>query len=134
MQGNKPILTFGEYELDSERRELRRSGEPVELQPTPLRLLLYLAEHRDRAVPTRELLDTLWPETVVADTSIAKALNQARRAVRDDGTAQRVIRTQRRLGYRFVAEVEERRRSRAAELSTDGRPFVGRGANGRIST
>jgi TolB-like protein len=105
VQDNPTILSFGEYELDFEHLELRRSGERVELQATPLRLLLYLAEHRERTVPARELLDTLWPDTVVTDTSISKALNQARQAVRDNGTAQRVIRTQKRHGYRFIAPV-----------------------------
>ena len=88
MLGHQTILTFGEYELDYERLELRRSGEPVELQSTPLRVLLYLAENRDRAVPKIELMDTIWPDAIVTDTSLANALNQARQALGDDGTAQ----------------------------------------------
>lgn len=99
-------LTFGEFELDAGRLELRRNGRPVELQPMPLRVLLYLAEHRDRTVPTRELLDKLWAGTIVTDTALANAVSQARQAVGDDGRAQRVIRTHKGHGYRFVAEVD----------------------------
>ena len=135
MQGSESILTFGEFELDFERRELRRDGKPVELQPTPLRLLLYLAEHRDQAVPTRELLDTLWPDATVTDTSIARALNQARHAVGDDGTTQRVIRTQKGHGYRFIAPIEVMQEPLAAAPVAEEilrqvaqTPFVGRAA------
>ena len=98
-------LRFGPFELDLAQRELRRGGQRVDLRPTPLRLLLYLAEHRGRTVSKQELLDTLWHDAIVTDTSLANALNQARLAVEDDGTAQRVIRTLKGHGYRFVAEV-----------------------------
>ena len=99
------ILRFGEYELDFVRRELRRAGVHLVLQPTPLRVLLYLAEHRDRIVPRRELLGATWPGVVVDDEALTSALAEVRRAVGDDGDAQRVILTQEGAGYRFVAEV-----------------------------
>jgi TolB-like protein/DNA-binding winged helix-turn-helix (wHTH) protein len=100
-------LRFDTYELDFARKELRREGALVALQPTPLRVLLYLAEHRDRTVPRRELLDAIWPGVVVGDEALTTALAEARHAVGDDGAAQRVIRTLKGAGYRFVAEVEE---------------------------
>ena len=116
VEGNGATLTFGAFELDFERRELRRDAVPVELQPTPLQLLLYLAERRDRTVSKRELLDTLWPDAIVTDTSLVNALSQARQAVDDDGNAQRVIRTLKGHGYRFVAQIQ---RSRLREHSPD---------------
>jgi TolB-like protein/DNA-binding winged helix-turn-helix (wHTH) protein len=99
------ILRFSDYELDFARRELRRGRTPVELPPTPLRVLLYLAEHRDRTVPRQELLDAVWPGVVVGDEVVTRALSEVRRAVGDQGDAQRVIRTLKGLGIRFVAEV-----------------------------
>jgi TolB-like protein/DNA-binding winged helix-turn-helix (wHTH) protein len=99
------VLVFGDCELDFARRELRRAGVVAPLQPTPLRLLLYLAEHRDRTVPKQELLDAIWPDAVVGDASLAKALANVREAVGDHGDEQRVIRTQRGAGVRFVAEI-----------------------------
>jgi class 3 adenylate cyclase len=98
---------FADFELDPARSELRRGGEPVELLPTPLRLLQYLVEHRDRAVPKNELLDAIWPDAVVSETALTSALKHLRRALGDDGARQEFVRTQRRLGIRFVAEVEE---------------------------
>jgi DNA-binding winged helix-turn-helix (wHTH) protein/TolB-like protein len=98
-------LRFSSCELDFARKELRREGALVALQPTPLRVLLYLAGHRDRTVPRRELLDAIWPGVVVGDEALTTALAEARHAVGDDGAAQRVIRTLKGAGYRFGAEV-----------------------------
>jgi TolB-like protein/DNA-binding winged helix-turn-helix (wHTH) protein/tetratricopeptide (TPR) repeat protein len=100
-------LRFSTYELDFARHELRHSGALVALQPTPLRVLLYLAEHRDRTVPRRELLDAIWPGVVVGDEALTTALAEARHAVGDDGASQRVVRTLKGAGYRFVAELVE---------------------------
>jgi DNA-binding winged helix-turn-helix (wHTH) protein/tetratricopeptide (TPR) repeat protein len=110
-------LRFGDCELDFARRELRRAGAVAPLQPTPLRLLLYLAEHRDRTVPKQELLDAIWPDAAVGDASLAKALANVREAVGDHGDEQRVIRTQRGAGVRFVAEVAKELASAAPVIT-----------------
>lgn len=102
---DESVLEFGEHEIDFLRRELRYRGRPVDLQRTPLRVLLYLAEHRDRTVPKRELMDAIWQDAVVGDASLARALAQVRSALRDDGETQRVVCTQKGVGYRFVADI-----------------------------
>ncbi len=105
MSGSTETLRFREYELDFARRELRVAGKSVALQPTPLRVLLYLAERRDRTVPRRELLDAISPGVMLGDEALMAELAEVRRAVGDDDNAQRVIRTQNGAGYRFVADV-----------------------------
>jgi DNA-binding response OmpR family regulator len=47
------IFRFGSYALDSERRELSRSGRRVALERQVFDILLYLLENRHRVV-TRE--------------------------------------------------------------------------------
>jgi DNA-binding winged helix-turn-helix (wHTH) protein len=92
------IFRFGEIELDEAFLELRRKKDRVPLEPKPLRLLLYLIEHRDRVVPKEELLGAIWPEVSVSDTALSSALKEIRRAIGDDGARQRWIRTQRGRG------------------------------------
>jgi DNA-binding winged helix-turn-helix (wHTH) protein/TolB-like protein/tetratricopeptide (TPR) repeat protein len=120
------ILAFDEFELDFGRGELRRGGTPIEIQPTPLRLLLYLAEHRDRVVSRQELLDAVWPGVVVGDHALTTALKEARHAVGDDGLAQRAIRTRNRRGYRFVAGSPEREPPPLEPRGRADRPRVAR--------
>jgi DNA-binding winged helix-turn-helix (wHTH) protein/TolB-like protein len=116
MRDSNKTLAFDEFELDFGLGELRRGGKLIEIQPTPMRLLLYLAEHRDRIVSRQELLDAVWPGVVVGDQALTTALAEARHAVGDDGVAQRAIRTHNRRGYRFVVGSPERE-PRSAEAS-----------------
>jgi TolB-like protein/DNA-binding winged helix-turn-helix (wHTH) protein len=103
---DRSALRFGDYEIDLGRRELRLAGRPVDLPRTPLHLLLYLVEHRDRTVPRDELLEAIWPDAVVLEETLTRTLTEVRRAVGDQGDERRVIRTLKGIGYRFVAEVE----------------------------
>ncbi|MDH2387881.1 alpha/beta fold hydrolase [Streptomyces sp. HNM0663] len=94
---------FGEYELDTARRQLRRGGETVHVEPRALDLLCHLIEHRDRVVPKNELLDEVWEDRFVSEAALTTALRTARLAVGDSGSRQRLIRTVHRRGYQFVA-------------------------------
>ena len=96
---------FGRYELDAGRRELRVDGAVAPLQPQVFDVLRYLVVHRDRVVAKAELLDALWPDAVVTDASLQRAVSQARRALH--GADREMVRTHPRRGYRFVGTVEE---------------------------
>jgi TolB-like protein/DNA-binding winged helix-turn-helix (wHTH) protein/Tfp pilus assembly protein PilF len=99
------VFHFGDYELNGSERILRRGGERVALEPKALDLLLYLAQHRDRAVDKEELQDTIWAGAIVTETSLTRAVMKARRAVGDDSDMQAVIRTVHGHGYQFIARL-----------------------------
>ena len=98
-------FVFDEFELDPARRELRVEGKPETLQPQVFDLLLYLVENHERVVPKRELLEALWPDSVVTESSIQRAVSLARSALGERGPA--LIQTFPRQGYRFVGELEK---------------------------
>jgi pimeloyl-ACP methyl ester carboxylesterase len=106
-------FVFEEFELDPARRELRADGTPQALQPQVFDLLLYLVEHRERVVPKQELLEALWPDAIVTESSLQRAVSLARGALGDSGPA--LIQTYPRQGYRFVGHVkaDDRTRRRA---------------------
>jgi TolB-like protein len=93
--------------LDVERRELRRSGDTVALEPQVFDLLVYLVRNRDRVVSKDELLENIWGGRIVSDSAVTTRLNAARKAIGDDGAAQRLIRTVPRRGVHFVGAVRE---------------------------
>jgi len=101
------VYRIGELELDPATRELLGRRGPVALQPRVFDLLVYLIRRRHRVVTHEEIRQTLWGGTVVTEDSLSYAVAEARRALGDDGAAQRAIRTVRSRGYRFVAAVEE---------------------------
>ncbi len=100
-------LTFGDFELDTELFELRRSGHPHPVEPQVFDLLVYLARHRDRIISRQELLDRLWTGRVVTESTLSSAIKAARQALGDSGRSQKCIATINRRGYRFVAEAQE---------------------------
>ena len=100
------IHRFGQFELDDSKRELRADGHRVDTEPKAFEMLLFLLHNRDRAVSKDELLEALWPHTIVSETALSRCVMKARRAVGDDSDSQAVIRTLHGHGYRFVARLE----------------------------
>ncbi|MBN8896749.1 MAG: transcriptional regulator, partial [Rhodospirillales bacterium] len=101
------IYAFATCTLDADRRELRRDGVPVAVEPQVFDLLLVLLATRERVVSRDELFDTVWSGRIVSESTLASRLNAARSAIGDTGAAQRLIRTLPRKGVRFVGEVQE---------------------------
>lgn len=97
---------FAGIQIDPLARELRRHGELVALSPKVFDCLIYLIEHRDRAVGRDELIAAVWGKADVSDTLLGQTLLKARRTVGDDGSGQHAIRTIPRFGYRWVGEIE----------------------------
>ena len=83
------IYRFGDCELDDQRYELRRGGEPCHLEPQVFEVLAYLVRHRDRVVPRTELLDEIWGSRFVTDSALTSRVKAARRAIGDSGREQR---------------------------------------------
>lgn len=98
---------FSAYEIDSSRRELRRAGAVIEVQPKVLDVLIHLVRHRERVVPKQELLDELWGDAAVSEGVLSTAIHAARSAIDDTASRAWAIKTAARHGYRFVAEVVE---------------------------
>ena len=98
---------FDEFVVDLESWQLLQSGQVVHLEPTVLKLLVFLIENHDRLVAKTELLDTVWGETVVSESALSKAIARLRKALGDDPSQPRYIETVHSLGYRFIAKVQE---------------------------
>jgi len=99
------IHRFESFELDTDRFELRRGGQPRSVEPQVFALLAMLVENRHRMVPREEIIDSIWAGRVVTDSALSSRVKSARQALDDDGDAQRLIRTVHGQGFRFVGEV-----------------------------
>jgi pimeloyl-ACP methyl ester carboxylesterase/DNA-binding winged helix-turn-helix (wHTH) protein len=118
------LWVFNGVEVDPDRFELLRDGEPVAVEPQVFDLLVYLIAHRDRVVTKAELLDNVWGDRFVSESALSSRIKAVRRAVGDDGVAQQVVRTVHGRGYRLVADVEERVRTRGRVVSGAARQVV----------
>jgi DNA-binding winged helix-turn-helix (wHTH) protein len=106
--------SFGQFDLDLGRGELRTNGEEIPLEPRVFALLSYLVENAGRVIDRSELLDKIWPETHVSDASLTQAIASLREALEDDPRESLYVTTLPRRGYKFVAKVIVGRTPRAA--------------------
>jgi TolB-like protein len=115
---------FEDCALDADRRELRRRGALVPVEPQVFDLLVHLIRHRDRVVSKDDLLAAVWRRRIVSESALFNRINAARGAIGDSGDQQRLIRTLPRKGVRFVGEV--RAEETPAERA-DAHPAAGAG-------
>jgi two-component system phosphate regulon response regulator PhoB len=94
------VLTFGELEVDREKKRVSRGGRPIDLGPTEYRLLEFLMQRPGRVFTREQLLDGVWGSEVYIDERtvdvhvgrLRKALNRGQdidpiRTVRGSGYA-----------------------------------------------
>jgi two-component system phosphate regulon response regulator PhoB len=94
------VLTFGDIELDRDKKRVSRGGRPVALGPTEFKLLEFFLERPGRVFSRAQLLDGVWGNDVFIDERtvdvhvgrLRKALNRSEeldpiRTVRGSGYA-----------------------------------------------
>jgi eukaryotic-like serine/threonine-protein kinase len=99
------VYGFGTFRLDPARRVLDSAGESIGIPPKALDALIYLIEHGDRVVKKEELVDALWPDVAVQDSSLTQLIFVLRKALDRNAEGREYIATASRYGYRFVAPV-----------------------------
>src|SRR6185436_12969447 len=95
----------------------------VAIEPQVFDLLAYLVQHRDRVVTKDDLFTAVWNGRLVSESALTTRVNAVRTALGDSGDAQRLIRTLRGRGIRFVGTVNE---SQIASTGADHEPQLRR--------
>lgn len=98
-------LAFGQFRLDRANALLWRGQDRIVLAPKPFEVLCCLVERPGRLVTKDELLDAVWSDLHVSESSLTVAMNALRSALGDDRQAPHYIETVTRRGYRFIASV-----------------------------
>ena len=105
--GASVLFQFGNFTLDTARRELRDGQTEVPAEPQVFDLLEFLIRRRDEVVSRDDLIEHIWKGRIVSESAMASRINAARAAIGDNGTDQRLIKTIARKGIRFVGDVRE---------------------------
>lgn len=101
------LIRFGNFEVDTRAREVKKHGRVIKLQEQPVQLLLLLLEQPGEVVTREHARKSLWKvDTFVDyDHGLGAALNRLRAALGDSAINPRFIETLPRRGYRFIAPV-----------------------------
>ncbi len=98
------VYRFGPFRLDSAVGSLTRDERPTGLGPRAVGVLHVLLERSNQYVSKAELLDAAWPGVVVEEANLAVQMSAIRRVL-GQGSAQVLIETLPRRGYRLLGTV-----------------------------
>lgn len=99
----KPPFVLGGCEIRPADLMICRGDHEVRIQPRAMRVLMYLAAHALETVPRADLLDHGWANaSYVSDEALTKVISLLRKAFRDCGCKEEIVRTVPRIGYRLV--------------------------------
>ena len=104
-----PVLRLGVFQVNLAARELRKHGVRTRLPGQPFNILSLLLEKPGEVVTREQMRERLWtPDTFVDfEHSLNSSMKKLRAALGDSPENARYIETIPRLGYRFIAPVEE---------------------------
>jgi two-component system KDP operon response regulator KdpE len=90
-------------EIDLDRRELRKDGEPVKLTSIEFKLIQQFAENEGRVLTHMQLLRDVWGPGYIEQTQYLRVfIAQLRKKIETDPNNPKVILTESGVGYRFV--------------------------------
>jgi two-component system phosphate regulon response regulator PhoB len=93
------VLSFGDLEVDREKKRVSRGGRPIDLGPTEYRLLEFLMERPGRVFSREQLLDGVWgSEIYIDERTVDVHVGRLRKAL-NRGHEADPIRTVRGAGY-----------------------------------
>jgi DNA-binding winged helix-turn-helix (wHTH) protein len=111
-------LLFGPFRFDVIDKTLSRDGQEIRLPPRALMILDHLLERPNRVVGKQELLDLVWKDAFVGESSLTEAIGVLRQALGDSASGAEYIQTVHRRGYRFVAPIRIDAQSAPASAPT----------------
>ena len=93
------VLSFGDLEVDREKKRVSRGGRAIDLGPTEYRLLEFLMERPGRVFSREQLLDGVWgSEIYIDERTVDVHVGRLRKAL-NRGHETDPIRTVRGAGY-----------------------------------
>jgi DNA-binding winged helix-turn-helix (wHTH) protein len=113
-------LCFDRFEVVPASRSVLRDGKPVELGGRAFDLLMVLLRSRGEVVSKDEIVQHVWPRTIVGEDNLRVHVSLLRRSL---GTARDLFKTVSGRGYLFAAEIEDRS-VRKASLTAIGMPMT----------
>ena len=96
------VLRSGDLELDLVRRRAARLGKTIDLRPKEFLLLEYLVRNANRPVTRTMILEHVWNSSFEGLTNVVDVYISALRGKVDRDFPQKLIQTNRGIGYTFT--------------------------------
>jgi Tol biopolymer transport system component/DNA-binding winged helix-turn-helix (wHTH) protein len=101
------LYEFDEFRVDANQKCLWHADQLVSLTPKAFETLLVLIKHRGEIVSKDALLDEVWADTFVEESTLSQNILTLRKTLSAFEKDKQFIVTIPRRGFRFVADVKE---------------------------
>ena len=96
------VYRFGDCEVDFDRAEIRRAGQPVDATALEFRLLRTLIRCRGRVLSREQLIQQAWgPDTYIGDRVVDTHILNLRKKIEPAPARPQFLHSVRGIGYRF---------------------------------
>jgi TolB-like protein/DNA-binding winged helix-turn-helix (wHTH) protein/Flp pilus assembly protein TadD len=102
------VFSFDDVEVREREFTLFKAGKVSSIEPKAFRVLIFLLRNPQKLITKDELLNAVWGDTAVTEGSLSRCIWLLRNVLGDDIHSPRYIETVPKVGYRFIAAVEER--------------------------
>lgn len=104
-QGETPVLSVGDVEIDTVGHRVSRAGSEIKLTRKEFELLASLGRHAGKVMTHRQLLSAVWGPAHVDDTQYLRVyIGQLRQKLEADPDDPKIILTELGIGYRIAEE------------------------------
>lgn len=96
-------LVFGPFEIDEERIEVKKNGEPIVLKAKEFKMFLYMANHLEQIISKERFCDEVWGEDFIGfDNTIMVHIRRLREKIEDNPSKPKYIKNIKGLGYKLT--------------------------------
>ncbi len=125
----KHLYSLNSWTLNTHTNELSNATETVLLEHRHTCLLVYFLEHPDTILKKDQILQAVWQNKVVNDESLAVAISQLRKALKDNARSPRYIKTIPGVGYQFISSTTDKPSVISQEVTIEQNPEAFRYSN-----
>lgn len=96
-------LSFGPFEIDEDKIEVKKNGEVIDLKPKEYKMFLYMMKHKNQIISKEKFCDEVWGEDFFGfDNTIMVHIRRLREKIEDTPSKPRYIVNVKGLGYKLT--------------------------------
>lgn len=100
-RGNVEFLYFGDFQIDTAKEKLLKSGNEIKLKAMEYKLLVYLVQNKNRVVSKEELFQNVWDSGFTGDGTLNVHIRRLREKIEENPNEPQYIKTVWGKGYSF---------------------------------
>lgn len=103
-RGDGYMVYFGRFKVDLNMEKLYDNGNEIKLKAMEYKLLVYLAQNKNRTISKEELFQNVWGDAITGDGTLNVHIRRLREKIEENPNEPHYIKTVWGTGYIFEAD------------------------------